>query len=491
MITIVLFTCLIALSLRYLLQKQNTRFYQLLEHFPSYPTYPLIGNLYKLYGPQDDNIGKMEKIMEPYDRLLFWIGPIPTIMLKKYDDIMTVTNQCHDRDFHDFLKPWTDVGIVTARYDEWKKSRKMLSPAFSSQMLTKYVEVFNEKASILADQFRSVVDTDEMVDIWDIVVNANMNTALENIMGVSCEEKNNGGFTQVWMKALQNMSKRISTPWLHSRFALWIYLNITGKIKLVEYVNEFPTKIIKDTLHDIRNGNEPVHSSKTVIDLLVKKSLTDDITETRMKDEVLQLIATGMETSALNVSFSLLMLAIHQDVQQKVYQEIKRLTPNDAPLTFDQLTNDLKYLEQCIRETGRMYTASIVTLRYTHKECALHDNKIIPAGTNVLLHLHLSHYDKDLYENPRNWDPQHFSEQAVAKRPKGSDLLFGFGARSCIGYKYALLSIKTQLVHILRRYHLSTDIRELTADNLKSDLMVRSKIGYPIRFVSRQKFPGF
>ena len=57
---------------------------------------------------------------------------------------------------------------------------------------------------------------------------------------------------------------------------------------------------------------------------------------------------------------------------------------------------------------------------------------------------------------------------------------------SFVGTKYGILSIKTQIVHIVQNYHLSTNISELKKDQLAADLCVRSKIGYPIKFTKRQ-----
>ncbi|XP_065224290.1 cytochrome P450 4g15-like [Planococcus citri] len=246
-------------------------------------------------------------------------------------------------------------------------------------------------------------------------------------------------------------------------------------------------------LQDENNTIDNVDTSKAVIDLLIKKgAMEPDFNETRMRDELLQIIAAGVETTALTVSFLMLMLAINQDIQfyftplqQKVHEEITSLTIDCNGLSENDLTNHLRYLEQCIKETLRMFSPVIVTSRRINKEIILKDNKIIPAGMFVATFIHLSNYDPDLYENPQKFDPEHFNDQAVQKRNKNSQLSFGYGPRSCIGAKYAMMSIKTQIAYILRNYHLSTSIKEFTKEHLTMDLSIRSKVGYPIKFTSR------
>lgn len=223
--------------------------------------------------------------------------------------------------------------------------------------------------------------------------------------------------------------------------------------------------------------------------------------------------------------------------QQKVYEEIVDLLGDseDTP-TPDHLFNHFKYLEQCIKETNRMYSPAIATIRRMHKECVLKgtfciriqqlslaivwnkfiiqsrcffpDNKIVPINTLVFLAIHWAQYDKELYANPLKWDPEHFNELAVQSRPKNSQLSFGYGSRSCLGkiqttnlhfstiliqyltlhtgYRYAMMSIKSQIAHILRNYHLSTDITEFTRKDLLMDVTIRSKIGFPIKLTTRQ-----
>ncbi|XP_065221567.1 cytochrome P450 4C1-like [Planococcus citri] len=490
------FVCLtvIVILFRFLHKMKNKRLYELLEQFPSYPTYPLIGNAHLLFGAYNDLLLKSEQLLQPHDRLVFWVGPIPCLVLKKYNDILTMLNQSLDRDSLHVADEWAGIGLLTAEYEEWKKSRKMLAPAFSSDMLTKYVDVFHEKASNFVEKLKPVVDTDVEVDVLDYVLNTNLDAIVENTMGISMESTGKRGeeFCTALLDGFISVTERLLSPWLHPHFIYMLYLRLTGKIESIKRLQYLPSKILRDNLNDSHNQKiEPdgVDSSRTVIDLLIKRRLKEPgFTETRTRDELLQIILAGVETTALNMSYLMLMLAIHQDVQQKVYEEITQLVSEDETITAVQLFHQLKYLDQCIRETTRMYSPVTITGRRTHKECVLKDNTIVPANMLVMAVIHLAHHDPELYRNPNKWDPENFSEEAIAERPKGScQLSFGFGPRSCIGARYAMLSVKTQITHILRNYHLSTHVKELTNDDLKMDLMIRNKIGYPIKFTSRQK----
>ena len=56
-----------------------------------------------------------------------------------------------------------------------------------------------------------------------------------------------------------------------------------------------------------------------------------------------------------------------------------------------------------------------------------------------------------------------------------------------VGAKYAVMLLKIEIAYILNSYHLSTSIKEVTKRDLKADLLVRSRIGFPIKFTKRIK----
>ncbi|XP_065224289.1 cytochrome P450 4c21-like [Planococcus citri] len=430
------FLCLIVLAIlaKFIHKKKYKRLYELLEQFPSYPTYPLIGNAHLLIGSTEGVLGRLEKIMQPYDRVIYWIGHTPILFLKKHDDIAVVLNQSQDRDILEATDEWLGIGLLNARYKEWLKSRKMLAPAFSSHMLSKYMTVFNKNASSLVENLKPVAEMGEQIDVLDWVMNVNLDGITENAMGISIQLCGKMGkeFCEAMIEGLKHGVKRFQWPWLLSYHIYMIYLRISGKIKCIDHLQCLPTKILQENIENNIQDFQ-ANTSKSVVDLLIKSSVTDSsFNEIRMRDELLHIISAGVETTALSLSFLMLMLAMNQNIQQKVYEEITQFVADDEMLNETHL-NNFRYLEQCIQETLRMFSPVMLTSRRTHKEIILKDNKIIPANTLVVTFIHFSNYDADLYENPFKWDPEHFSDQAVQQRPKTGQLTFGYGARSCIG----------------------------------------------------------
>lgn len=75
-------------------------------------------------------------------------------------------------------------------------------------------------------------------------------------------------------------------------------------------------------------------------------------------DQIITILIGGSETSAITLSWTVLMLAMHQDVQQKVYEEIQSVFATDDRFEYvdHEALCKLNYIEQVIKETMRIYT---------------------------------------------------------------------------------------------------------------------------------------
>lgn len=147
------------------------------------------------------------------------------------------------------------------------------------------------------------------------------------------------------------------------------------------------------------------------------------------------------------------------EFQAKVYEEAAKVVGTDATeVRFDDAA-ELKYLDQCIKETLRIFTLFPLTMRKTTEEVVLNgttrlvisraliefeniiftfssaDKRVIPANCQVMMALPGVHFDSRLYPDPFTWDPGNFAPEAIESRPKNSFVPFGIGPRSCIGQR--------------------------------------------------------
>lgn len=141
----------------------------------------------------------------------------------------------------------------------------------------------------------------------------------------------------------------------------------------------------------------------------------------------------GFDTSSTLMSFMAYELAIHQDIQQKLYEEIATVDAdlNGSRLTYDTLAK-LKYFDQVISEALRKWPPVIITDRKCTQdhEFDMDGREInIECGNRIWIPIYPIHRDPEFYENPEAFDPERFNDENKHKIKAGSYIPFGIGPR--------------------------------------------------------------
>ncbi|XP_055541469.1 probable cytochrome P450 313a1 [Wyeomyia smithii] len=153
------------------------------------------------------------------------------------------------------------------------------------------------------------------------------------------------------------------------------------------------------------------------------------------------------------------LLGIHPHLQEKVYQEISEVFPPASKLHFasDNL-RQLQYTEMFIKESLRHFPIVPIILRQTTSDIEL-DGMLIPTGTSFALNIYNLHRREDVWgPNAKQFDPENFSEENINKRHPFAFLPFSGGNRSCIGHRYAMMSLKIMVVHLLKSFKLKSNV---------------------------------
>lgn len=167
----------------------------------------------------------------------------------------------------------------------------------------------------------------------------------------------------------------------------------------------------------------------------------------------------------------LLMLAINQDVQERVYEEISANVSDVEALDYDTLTK-LEYMDRTIKETMRMFPLAQILLRQTDEDVQLTEC-IIPKGTVLVLSVFKMHRNKEIWgPTADEFDPERFLPESSEGRHPYAYLPFSAGPRNCIGAKYAMIAMKMMLCHMLTAYKLSTSI-QMSDIILKFELLLK------------------
>ncbi|XP_020492800.3 cytochrome P450 11C1 [Labrus bergylta] len=200
------------------------------------------------------------------------------------------------------------------------------------------------------------------------------------------------------------------------------------------------------------------HYTGVLGQLLEKGQLSSDL----IKANITELMAGGVDTTAVPLQFALFELGRNPEVQEMVRQEV-RASWSQAGGDPQKALQGAPLLKGTIKEILRLYPVGTTVQRYPIKDIVL-QNYHIPAGTMVQACLYPMGRSSEVFEDPLRFNPGRWgSSRREGQSVEGAgfrSLAFGFGARQCVGRRIAENEMQLLLMHILLSFHLSVSSSE-------------------------------
>jgi cytochrome P450 len=112
---------------------------------------------------------------------------------------------------------------------------------------------------------------------------------------------------------------------------------------------------------------------------------------------------------------------------------------------------ELTYLDRVLREAMRLYPPGPYGAREATEDLVLGDYTV-PAGTTIFYPFWAVHMNPEYWPDPEVFDPDRFTPEASAGRPRLAYIPFGIGPRSCEGAALAMVEAELVLAVLLKRF---------------------------------------
>lgn len=180
-----------------------------------------------------------------------------------------------------------------------------------------------------------------------------------------------------------------------------------------------------------------------MLDTLLANEINGHIDASGVQEEVDTFMFEGHDTSAAGITFILLLLGTDQEVQERVYQEIREavIRNDNQPLSITQF-GELNYLDRVIKECLRIYPPVAFISRELTEDIFLEDNTKVPSGMMMHFHIFDLHRDEEQFPDPERFDPDRFLPENVEKRHPYAFLPFSAGKWGHLGSVHLLIIIK-------------------------------------------------
>ncbi|KAI2473921.1 probable cytochrome P450 6a13 isoform X3 [Diabrotica virgifera virgifera] len=163
----------------------------------------------------------------------------------------------------------------------------------------------------------------------------------------------------------------------------------------------------------------------------------------------------GFETSSSTMTFALYELAKHPELQDRLRDEINTALNDKKELTYESI-NEMKYLQQVIDETLRLYPVVSNLQRKCVKDYTFkNSNMVVERGVTCVIPIFSIQRDPEFFKDPLTFDPDRFSPENKNNIVPYSNLPFGEGPRNCIGLRFGYMQSKIGIIEIIRRFKLT------------------------------------
>lgn len=413
-------------------------------------------------------------VIEHGDLVSYKIGPQPICLLTNPDDIhqVLVTEQSKFMKgalTHE-LSRFMGRGLVTSEGKFWRRQRKIAAPSFTKRHIQKFADTMVERSWSVA-QTLDDGPRDVHADMMELALQIVLHTvfgdaevpdtrAVAPLVGTLLEEFHHVYLT--WRRLLPMALKR--DP-------------MERQDKAGKKLDALFYSIIR-----ARREDENGYGDDLLGRLL---SARDDsgtgMTDLQVRDEVATLFLAGHETTALALSFALLLLARNPKVQTRLREEIDGVLGKRRACMDD--VAELPYTDAVIKEAMR-----ILPPVYMFGREALEDLEIggwwVRRGTQVLMPVWTIHRDERWYEDPLVFRPERWLDGLADRLPKHAYMPFGGGPRVCVGNHFAILSAIMGLVTLMQTHEVS-EVNGFELD-LMTSVTLRPRGGVRVRLDRRE-----
>ncbi|KAI7815057.1 cytochrome p450 [Rhyzopertha dominica] len=399
----------------------------------------IIGNFSDFIGAPDEVFKKIRLLAARFKVYKVWMGYTSAVNTYRPDDVELVVANTQNITKSLMYKPlwgWLNTGLLTSGGKKWHTRRKILTPAFHFSILQQFTDTFIQQTENLIKKLEKHVG-DEYVDVVPYITNFTLNSITETAMGTKTDENNPK--QMAYRKSMHEFSKlvvhRILRPWLYPTLTWMVTPEYWYERKLIKTMHAFTDNVVRERQNLGRISKDKDHRKRrlAMLDLLLSaKNEGMDIDYYGIREEVDTFTFEGHDTTSVSICFTLLLLASHQDIQDRVYQEIDDIFDrSDRPATYEELQN-MSYLEMCIKESLRMYPSVPLISRLAGADLETFDGYKIPKNTHIHIHIYDLHHDPDIYPEPEKFDPDRFLPEVAQNRHPFAYLPFSGGPRNCI-----------------------------------------------------------
>ena len=408
------------------------------------------------------------------DVVRFRMGPQDVFLLNDPEKIRDVLIT-HDRRFSKgpglrVAERLLGKGLLTSEGEFHRRQRRLAQPAFHRPRLATYAALMTEYAVRWQEGWQDGAELDMAEEMRGLTLQITART----LFGADVDEE------------VSAISEALSEA---LRLFQWATLPFASRLEglvpaLPRRFNRARERLDTTVYRMIAEQRARGGEQDDLLTMLLLAQDTEDhgsrMTDLQLRDEAMTILLAGHETTANGLAWAWYLLAQHPDVQARLHAEVDEVLGGRPPGADDVAR--LAYTRMVLSEAMRCYPPAWIVVRRAVEECPLGD-LVLPEGALVMMSPWVTHHDPKHYPDPFRFDPERWTPEAAAGRPRFAYYPFGGGSRVCIGEHFAWMESILVLAALASRWQFEL----APGGRVVPQPLITLRPKYGIRMVARRR----
>nr|XP_043625846.1 cytochrome P450 CYP749A22-like [Erigeron canadensis] len=383
-----------------------------------------------------------------------WHGSQAQIFITEPDLVKEVLNNREGAypkmDMEGFAKKLLGEALITNEGEKWSKVRKLANQTFHAESLKNMIPDMSTSFEMMLDKWKDY-------EGHEIDVHKEFGLVTTEVISRTAF-----GSSYVEGRHIFEMVAKLTSITVRNIYKLRFplissILKTEDEIeadKLEKAIKRSILAIVKKRKANTDEGDDEFGNDflGQIVKIANHSDESKRITVGQMIDELKAIYGAGHLTTTSLLSWTVFLLAINQDWQDKVREEVLEFFGQGSP-NSDGIAR-LKNMNMVINESLRLYPPVLQLTRKVDREIKL-GNLTLPAKANIFLSTLALHHNPEIWgKDVHCFRPERFANgvAGATKNNAAAFFPFGMGPRTCVGLNFTTNEAKIALSLILQRY---------------------------------------
>jgi cytochrome P450 len=335
------------------------------------------------------------------------------------------------------LIPLLGHGLLTAEGDEWLRHRRLASPAFHRDRVAGY----GRTMARYAQEHVGTWPDGEAIDVHEEMTALTLRIVARTLFDADVTPR---------IEEVARLGGEVQDFYFGRfaslRFLIPTWLPTPGNRRLARAIRRLD-EVVYDIIRERRPGED--RGDLLSLLMLARDEHGAGMSERQIRDEVMTLLLAGHETTALALTWALVLLERNPETRLRLEAELATVL-GDAPAS-PEVIPALPYAQAVVNETLRLYPPAYITGREAVRKTLI-GTVPIPKRHIILISMYATHRDPRFFPEPEAFRPERWLDGLEKRLPRGAFIPFGMGSRKCIGAAFAMMEATLLLATIARQW---------------------------------------